>query len=172
MGGRDKAWLPTPEGGEALIERLVRLGHELGTSVVVAGGNAPPGVERVADDPPGIGPLGGLRALLAHAGSRSVIALACDLPYVDAALLARLVRSESRAAVVAPRDPGSGKWQPLFARYAPALVLPACDAVLARGERALQVVLREVAVEELVLSAAEHALLADWDEPGDMRRAR
>ena len=174
MGGRDKAWLPAPHGGEALIERLVRIIGELGLRAVVVGGSAPPAVERFADDPPGIGPLGGLRALLAHAGAQPVIALACDLPYVDAALLGKLVQAqaESAAPVLAPRDPGSGKWQPLFARYMPARVLPACDVVLARGERSLQAVLREVAVEELALSAGEHALLADWDEPGDLNRPR
>lgn len=169
MGGRDKAWLPAPGGREALIERLLRIGGELGLSSVVVGGHAPPGVPQISDEPAGIGPLGGLRALLVHAGTRPVIALACDLPYVDATLLAKLAHAESHAAVLAPRDPGSGKWQTLCARYVPALALPACDAVLARGERSLQALLRLLPVEELALSASEHALLADWDEPGDVR---
>src|SRR5262245_11496048 len=83
--GRDKAWLPAPGDGEALIERLLRVGRELALPVVVIGGNAPAGVPCLRDEPPGVGPIGGLCALCAHAGARPVIALACDLPYVDAA---------------------------------------------------------------------------------------
>ena len=166
--GRDKAWLPAPGADEALIERLLRLGRELALSVVVVGGNAPAGVLRLDDDPPGVGPIGGLCALLAHAGTRPVIALACDLPYVDAALLTKLVRASSAAAVLAPRDPESRKWQPLFARYDPVRALPAFRAALARDERSLQTVLRSLAVEELALTDAEHALLRDWDEPSDI----
>jgi molybdopterin-guanine dinucleotide biosynthesis protein A len=166
--GRDKAWLPAPGGNEALIERLLRLGRELALPVIVVGGQAPAGVLRLDDDPPGVGPIGGLRALLAHAASRPVLALACDLPHVDAALLAKLAHTGSEAAVLAPRDAQSGKWQPLFARYAPALALPAVHAALGRGEHALQSVLRALTVEELPLTAAEHAQLRDWDEPADI----
>jgi molybdopterin-guanine dinucleotide biosynthesis protein A len=168
--GRDKAWLPAPAGGEALIERLLRIAGELALPVVVIGGNAPPGIECLRDEPAGIGPIGGLCALLAHAGTRPAIALACDLPYLDTALLARLARAESPAAVLAPRDPGSGKWQPLFARYASARVLPELRRAIDDGVRSLQGVLARVAVEELALSAAEHALLRDWDEPADISR--
>jgi molybdenum cofactor guanylyltransferase len=157
MGGRDKAWLPAPGGGEALIERLLGLGTTLGLPVVVAGGNAPAGVQQLNDAPAGVGPIGGLCALLSHAGTRPVIALACDLPYVAAPLLAKLLDAESSAAVLAPRDPASGKWQPLFARYDPERALPAFRAALERGVRSLQTVLRELTVEELVLDASEHA---------------
>lgn len=170
MGGRDKAWLPAPGGAQALIERLLGLGTALGLPIVVAGGNAPAGVHRLSDEAAGVGPIGGLCALLAYAGTRPVIALACDLPYVQAPLLARLVDAESSAAVLAPRDPESGKWQPLFARYTPERALPAFRAALASGERSLQTVLRELPVEELELSADEHALLRDWDQPDDMLR--
>src|SRR5689334_11731255 len=166
--GRDKAWLPAPGATEALLERLLRLGAVLQLNAVVAGGRAPAGVVALADDPPGIGPLGGLCALLAHAERGPVIALACDMPYVDAPLLARLARAPSAAAVLAPRDPASGKWQPLFARYDAERALPVVRAAIARGEHSLQRVLATLAVEELTLTPAEHARLRDWDEPGDV----
>jgi molybdopterin-guanine dinucleotide biosynthesis protein A len=168
MGGRDKAWLPAPGGGGALIERLLGLGSTLGLPVVVVGGRAPRGVQRLNDERTGVGPIGGLCALLAHAGTRPVIALACDLPYVGATLLAQLVDTESTAAVLAPREPASGKWQPLFARYEPERALPVFRAALGRKVRSLQTVLRDLAVEELVLTADEHALLRDWDQPSDV----
>jgi molybdopterin-guanine dinucleotide biosynthesis protein A len=168
MGGRDKARLLAPGSEEPLIERLLRLGREAGLSCVVVGGRAPEGTTLVHDDPEGIGPIGGLCALLAHAGERPALALACDLPYVTAALIMRLARDPSSAPVLAARDPETGKWQPLFARYDAARVLPPLRAAIAEGVRSFQTFLRTVEVSELALSDGERALLRDWDEPGDL----
>jgi molybdopterin-guanine dinucleotide biosynthesis protein A len=168
MGGRDKARLPAPDSGEPLIERVLRLGQEVGLACVVVGGRPPDGALLVRDDPAGIGPIGGLCALLAHAGERPALALACDLPYVTAAVLARLARTPCSAAVLAPRDPETGKWQPLFARYDSARVLPLLRDAIGDGVRSFQTFLRSLEVNELTLSEAERASLCDWDEPADL----
>ena len=167
MGGRDKAQLIAPDTGETLIARLLRITVEAGLAAVVVGGSGSPG-PRIADEPAGIGPLGGLCALLAHAAPRPAIAIACDMPYVDAALLGRLAAHRSAAPVVAARDPDSRKWQPLFARYDSARVLPVLRAELARGVRSFQALLHALEVEELVLSPADHDKLRDWDAPSDL----
>jgi molybdopterin-guanine dinucleotide biosynthesis protein A len=164
MGGCDKAELRTREG-ESLLERLLRFGSAVQLPCVVVGGVARSDLLVLPDDPPGIGPIGGLRALLAHAGGVPALALACDLPYVSAALISRLAHAPCRAPVLAPRDPETGKWQPLFARYQSAEVLPSLDAAITRGVRSFQTWLRGEYVEELMLSPEERALLADWDEP-------
>jgi len=169
MGGRDKAALLAPGGAEALLPRLLRLCRELDLQAVVVGGAHAADVPLLPDEPAGIGPLGGLAALLAHAGERPALALACDLPYLGAELLARLAHAPSRAAVLAPRDRGSGKWQPLFARYDSPRVLPELRAAITAGTRSFQQLLGRLAVEDLVLSEAEHAQLRDWDSPDDMR---
>ena len=128
------------------------------------------GVRRLADAPSGIGPLGGLRALLSEARSEGAdaIALAVDMPYLDAGLLTRLVTEQPDAAALAPRD--AERWQPLFARYRPERVLPVLDALLARGEASMQPLFAELAEHacELALDAAERARLTDWDTPADM----
>ncbi len=169
MGGRDKSRLPAPDTGEALAARLVRLAAELGLHSVLIGGAPLPPSPHLLDDPPGIGPIGGLCALLTAAGEQPAIALACDLPHVSAALLERLVREQPSACVLAPRDPLSGKWQPLFARYEPAVVLPVFRAAIERGVRSMQTVLRELPVHELLLSDTERKLLHDWDWPSDLK---
>src|SRR5262249_43557820 len=97
MGGRDKALLSAPDTGETLLARARRLGEELGFECVVVGGPARGELRVLADDPPGIGPLGGLGALLAYAGDRPAIALACDMPFVTEDMLARLASSEPHA---------------------------------------------------------------------------
>src|SRR5690349_14825550 len=102
MGGLDKAWLRLPSG-EALIERWLRVCAAVQLEAVMVGGNAPSGVVSIVDDPPGIGPLGGLHGLLDHAGGRPVIAVACDMPYVTEALLHKLATHPSLAPAPAPR---------------------------------------------------------------------
>jgi len=168
MGGRDKAALLAPGGGETLLARLIRLGRGVGLEVVVVGGRAAPGVPWVGDEPGGVGPIGGLCALLAHAGPRPAVALACDLPYATAELIERLARTPSQAPVLAPRDLETGKWQPLFARYDSPRVLPPLRAAITAGTRSFQTFLRGVEVQELLLDGVERALLRDWDAPADL----
>jgi molybdopterin-guanine dinucleotide biosynthesis protein A len=138
------------------------------------------------DAPAGIGPIGGLCALLEHANARvrsgraqgeaqaqgsaasSVLAVACDLPRVTAQLVERLAREAPSALVLAPRDPVTGKWQPLFARYASHAVLPAVRSAIEAGTRSMQTVLRSLEVTELPLTDAERAALHDWDTPEDL----
>jgi len=168
MGGRDKSRLPAPDTGEALAARIVRLASGLGFDCTLVGGEPLPGVPRLIDDPPGIGPIGGLTALLAQAGARNALAVACDLPHVTQALLARLATESPGALVLCPRDPATGKWQPLFARYDAPRVLPAFHAAIENGTRSMQTVFRTLDVSELALSDAERAALTDWDAPSDI----
>lgn len=133
---------------------------------------AAPGVERLDDEPGGIGPIGGLRALLRAAARREApaVALAGDMPFVTRALVERLFVEAPQAAALAPRE--GSRWQPLFARYAPADVLPALDAVLSRGDTALQGVLAALGdrAAVLALNDSERAALIDWDRPNDVNR--
>ena len=167
MGGRDKALLRT-HGGETILARLVRVAAEAELAVAVAGGPQRAGLRVVADDPPEIGPLGGLRALLRDAGARPLLLVGCDMPFVTADLLARLARAPCEAAVLAPRDAETGKWQPLFARYEPLRALPSLDAALQAGARSFQAWFASLDVQEFALAPDEHALLRDWDEPGSI----
>ena len=57
-----------------------------GVELVLVGAAEPYGalgLRAIADEPAGIGPLGGLGGLLSHAGSGQVLALACDLPRLE-----------------------------------------------------------------------------------------
>ena len=175
MGGVQKALLRTPDGAESLLERLLRIAREAGVSDVVLIGRAElgevaRGIPQLPDATPGIGPLGGLAALLDHAGDCPAIALACDMPYLSSELLARLARAPAGdAQVLAARDPASGKWQPLFARYEGCGMSPQLKAVLAAGASSFQALFQSLRATELALSPDEHAQLRDWDTPEDMR---
>lgn len=129
-------------------------------------------VERLADEPRGLGPIGGLRALLEEARRVGVpaVALAGDMPFLTRPLVERLFVEKPGAPLLAPRQ--ESLWQPLFARYSPELALPAVDALLARGETSLQGIFGELGAQaaELELSDVERAALIDWDRPNDMNR--
>lgn len=175
MGGRPKGLLVTPERGEPIVERLVRVTREaLGDDVDLrlvgrSEDYAQLGIAALPDTVRDVGPLGGLLALLEEGrqvGAHDVIALACDLPRVSPALVRRLARHSPGAAAVAPRS--SGFWQPLFARYACVRALPAARAQLQSNRRSLQRLLETLAVAEMPTNAAEAELLVDWDRPEDV----
>ncbi len=174
MGGTPKGLLLAPGSSETLLDRLARVGTEAGLRPILVGSIAidpDSALPRIADLEPSVGPLSGLAALLEHAVTEPCIAVACDMPFISAALLTRLQLEAPAAAVLAPRDAASGKWEPFCARYLPGLVRPALTRALASGARSFQSVFRELSVVELALSAAERRELRDWDTPEDITSA-
>ncbi len=172
MGGLPKGLLVTASG-ETILSRWARMFESLDVPTVLVGRAdaypRTPELPRVADDPSAEGPLAGLLALFEHAKEGNVIAVACDMPNVSAALLERLVRAVD-AAVVAPRR--HGLWEPFFARYDVGAVAPVARRLALGRETALQVLLAACDPTELVLAANEANELDDWDTPRDMERRR
>lgn len=173
MGGTPKGLLAVDDTGETIVARLLGLARELGLEPLFVGQAEPyaqrwPDVRCIADDPAGVGPLGGLSGLLTAAGDEPVIVLACDMPFVSPALLARLQTSAPEASVLASKT--DGRWDPLCARYDPKQVRPVLDRALASGVRSFQRLFTDLTVTELVLDASERAELADWDTPEDVGR--
>jgi len=175
FGGIAKGWLQTPEG-TSIVERTIALSRQaLPDAPLVLVGDASAyeklGLEAIADAPPGIGPLGGLSALLTESerrGSRTALALACDMPFLSAELIRRLCEHAPEAPVLAPRPPGQ-PWYALTARYAVG-VLPVFRAMIAEGEHKLQRLFERVpGAAVLPLSEAELGALVDWDTPADVR---
>lgn len=119
--GRPKAWLSL--GDELLLQRVVRIVSEiLGTVVVVAaeGQDVPPlpgNVEVVRDAVPNRGPLEGLLAGLAVFDGRvdAVYLSACDMPFLKAAFVRRVVESLDGVSAAVPRV--GGRRHPLAAAY-------------------------------------------------------
>jgi molybdopterin-guanine dinucleotide biosynthesis protein A len=172
MGGVAKGLLPAPESDEPLVARLARIAREaLPRAEVVLVGRAEAyaslALPALADDPPGVGPIGGLAALCEEGlcrGAPFVLAVACDLPFVSAELLTRLAALSPGTACVAPRQ--AERWQPLCAVYEPRATLAVVRGAIANGESALQRVVEALAPVRLELSS--EAELEDWDEPGDV----
>lgn len=169
MGGAAKGLLAGP-AGRPIVERTRDMLRGVGLEVVLVGRDSrydSLGLPAVEDEPSGIGPLGGLIGLLRHAGDRVAVAIACDMPFLDASLVRRLLVS-SRAAALAPRS--GTRWEPLFARYSPESVLPVARARASLDQRSLQGLLDAVDARELPLTEAEWLQLRDWDTPSDCVR--
>lgn len=171
MGGYPKALLRLPDG-ETLIARTVRVVREAGLSPALVGlvgapqSSLPGDVPVLADAAIDAGPLGGLVAAL-ESTAGLVVVVACDLPRLDAASLRLLRDARSAAPIVAARR--ADRWEPLFARYEAARVLPLARERLARGALALQGLLDAAGASILELGVS--AALDDVDTTLEAARA-
>ena len=118
-------------------------------------------------------PLVGVAAALAACEASAVLVAACDLPSVDPRVLLALLAlapAEGGADIVAPLGPRGP--EPLLAIYRPRL-LPELERRIARGELALQALLRDantLFVPEADLRALdpELASLRNLNRPEDV----
>lgn len=139
--GQDKALIDA--GGETLIERVVRLLAGVVDRIVLVT-NEP---ERYAfldlpvagDVYPGIGAVGGLHAGLAAIDTPYGLAVGCDMPFLNPALLRYMISLRSGCDVVMPRvGPYREPLHALYARSCAAHFAQAIEAGQRRVMRALE----------------------------------
>ncbi|WP_418958109.1 NTP transferase domain-containing protein [Streptomyces tritici] len=130
LGGADKPALSV--GGRALLDRVLAGCRTAGRTVVV--GEPRPTVRPVdwaREEPPGGGPLAALDAGLRRSGADLVLVLSADLPFLDEAMVRRLVDAlagDPGADAVLAVD-ADGRDQPLVAAYRSAPVRQLLDSV-------------------------------------------
>jgi molybdenum cofactor guanylyltransferase len=122
-------------------------------------------VHNLTDTPAEIGPLGGLRALLLT-GAEEAVLLGCDMPFVSARLLTRLLSSTCDTAISAQFE--AKYFEPLFSRFNVAQALPVVDELIAQKRYSLQGLLLSLDARGLYVSPEEAAQLRDWDTPEDV----
>jgi molybdopterin-guanine dinucleotide biosynthesis protein A len=168
MGGQAKGLMRASDG-RTIVDRWLAILAAAGVLDVVLVGSHPAyaglGLAAIHDEPPGIGPLGGLASLLRRAGDGRAIAVACDMPFVSSALVERLLVAPA-APVVAPRR--DGRWEPLCARYDAARVLPFAIRRAGSRDHSLQRLLDDSGASELPIAPHEANELRDWDAPEDL----
>ncbi|MFF1819144.1 molybdenum cofactor guanylyltransferase [Kribbella sp. NPDC058245] len=92
LGGVDKALVVLD--GVTFLDRVLRaVGHATHTVVVGPVRETYREVQWTQEDPPGSGPVAGLAAGLASGSAPNVVVLSCDLPWVTAQDITRLVDS-------------------------------------------------------------------------------
>ena len=117
----------------------------------------------------GRGPLGGLHAALGEATGTAIIVIACDMPYISAALLGHLLALTREADAVVPRT--ARGYHPLCAAYTRACLAPA-TARLATGRLKMNelfedVRVRAVTAEEIDAFGNHDRLLANVNTPAE-----
>ena len=157
--GRDKRFLPL--AGENLLARTLRRGRDAGfAAIVLAAEEARSdltvlaeefGAVLVTDETPAQGPAAALAAGLSAAKTEWSLVLSGDMPFYDFALVRELLpEAAGETQVVLPTL--LGYWQPLAALYrrdAGAVFA----AAIACGDRKLGIILRDLSVRELPLTA-------------------
>jgi molybdopterin-guanine dinucleotide biosynthesis protein A len=135
--GTPKAWLPF--GNEYLLQRIVRTVAEAASPVVLAsrrGMELPPlpyALETVFDDPALAGPLAGIAAgMIALQGKcDAVLVVACDHPFVKAAVFHRMIELLGDHNAVIPQP--TGRLCPTLAVYRMS-TLNMLEEMLSKGE--------------------------------------
>lgn len=115
--GRDKALIEI--GGRTLLQRALDTLAPHVDELLVIGDPEKYGhvaARVIADDIPGVGPLGGITTAMRHAQHARLLVLACDMPHVTSRLVERLKEglTEGRSAFVPACD---GQVEPLAAAY-------------------------------------------------------
>jgi molybdopterin-guanine dinucleotide biosynthesis protein A len=149
--GRAKATLAID--GIAMARRVGAAAAAAGADRVVAVGLAVDGLDHLADEHPGAGPLGAVVTALRWAGPDPVVVLACDLLQPSPAAVAQAIAvlvDDPAAAVAVPVVDGRAQW--LHAAWRPQAALGALETAFAAGERSIH-----GAVSSLVVARYEEA---------------
>ena len=178
--GTDKAGLVL--GGLTQAKRVAAAMAPLVSRVRVVGSrSAGEDVPNVPDIEPGWGPLGGIHSALAAANCEWALVVACDLPFVTTALLARLCRlaDESLAtsydAIVPVQS--DGRRQGLCALYRRKPCQAVAEDLILRGEHSPRALFETVSTSYLQfaeisdLEGSEYFFL-NVNTPENYERAR
>jgi molybdopterin-guanine dinucleotide biosynthesis protein A len=174
LGGRDKSRLVI--GGRTILARQLDVLHRLVPRVVIVANEPEPfadaGVPVLTDEVPGCGSLGGIYTAVAGADA-PVLVLACDMPFVTAPFLARIIEAGRDADVAIPH--GHDGYQPLCASYAPSCAGPLRKRI---EQRVLKVVdlladvrVRELGPDEIAPFDPHGVLLLNVNTADDLARA-
>jgi molybdopterin-guanine dinucleotide biosynthesis protein A len=174
LGGLDKSRLLI--GGRSILQRHIELLQGLVDRVVVVadepGRFADVGVPVLADTRPGCGSLGGIYTAVAGAES-PVLVLACDMPFVTAPFLARVLEVGWEADIAIPR--ASDGYHPLCACYGPACAAPIRRRMDAGTLKVMDLLsdvrVRELGPDELAPFDPDGLLLLNINTPDDLARA-
>jgi len=123
---------------------------------------------QIVDEVAGIGPIAGIAAAQAACPEAAWLIVACDLPFLDDAAIARLIAARGAHAVVAYRSAHDGLPEPLCAVYEPSTRAAILDAI-ARDRRCPRKFIIESGVP--LLDQADPAALDNVNTPQEFATA-
>jgi molybdopterin-guanine dinucleotide biosynthesis protein A len=185
LAGGDATRLPgklsLPVDGEPMLARVLRVMSATGAPCLVAAGARSPEalgtnfeIPVVYDDRPGEGPLAALASAARAVHTPFFLAVAGDMPGVDAAFVARIVAAAGAARwpdAIVPRH-ADGTIEPLAALYKREPWVVAARAALARGRRNVSAALDGLRVVYYDTVPEDEPALANVNTPSDYERLR
>ena len=175
--GREKAHIRAYGNAEPdMLARTRGLLHDVLEHVWVScrPGNLKEGCACVMDIHPGLGPFSGVHAALTRArelGLEAVLALSCDLPFMDIPTLQRLLRARDARAqgalMTTFRQKETGFIESLTAIYE-VEALPCFEAALTAGERKLSRIIPAERRTDIVYANTEALPFFNLNYPADL----
>lgn len=175
LGGRDKCLLPL--GSARIIDHQLAVLSLMTDHLLIVANQMDRfrefGLPVVPDLVPGAGALGGIYTAIMSAKTQQTLAVAGDMPFLTAALLARIVDVGRDVEVAIPRN--AAGHQPLCASYA-----KACAERLRRRIDTCQLkaidilpdfIVREIGPEEIATLDPDDLTLFNVNTPDDYARA-
>ena len=133
--GRDKGLVPL--AGRPMIEHIIEKVKGIGDEIIITTNDQEAyqylGYRIASDDDPGAGALTGLHTALSAAESDTVFVTACDMPFLNKALIEHLISLASKADAVVPIV--QDRFQPLHAVYGRENCLKAIQSAIAKDEK-------------------------------------
>jgi molybdopterin-guanine dinucleotide biosynthesis protein A len=175
LGGRDKCRLVID--GRTILDRQLHVLHSVADRVVIVANDVARflglGVAVFDDLVSGAGALGGIYTALAIA-NEPVLVVACDMPYLTAPFLTRVMEAAQDADVAVPR--AADGYHPLCACYTQACAGPIRQRLDAGMLRVLDlfgdVHVRTIDPVEIAAFDPDGLLLLNVNTPGDLARAQ
>lgn len=175
--GRDKTRLRLPGDGRDMLARTADLLAACTGEVLVScrADAVPPDLpyRAVPDCEEGLGPFGGVWSLL-RAVREPVLVLSCDLPFMDAATLRRLIKARDArpadALMTTYQQAETGYIEALTAIYEPGC-LPFFEAARVPGIRQINLVIPEARQARIVYTRSEARPFFNINFPADLERA-
>jgi len=131
------------------------------------------GLRVVSDLLPGAGPLGGLYTAIRAASPARALVVACDMPFLTAPFLRRLVAAAAGVDAVVPRT--ADGYHPLCAVYAPSAAEPIRRRIESGRLKVIDALadlrVREIGPEEIAPYDPDGILFFNVNTPDDYQRA-
>ncbi|MDH2917107.1 MAG: molybdenum cofactor guanylyltransferase [Gallionella sp.] len=169
--GQDKATLLL--GEHSLLQHVITLVQPMFSDIIISvrQPRADVTLPQVCDDPNHRGPLAGLAAGLQNAKTPWVFAVACDMPFIDHAVIERLAQFREGFQAVVPMVQGYP--QPLLAFYSAACLAEVIECLHGGGKHSLRELLdrlqvRYVSEDELRMADSALRSFVDLDTPEDV----
>jgi molybdopterin-guanine dinucleotide biosynthesis protein A len=168
LGGVNKGTLTV--GTTAIVDRQLDALRALAAEVFVVGRDDPAwsrrGLRVVGDEIPDAGPLGGIYTAIRHSPCDRTLVIACDMPFLSAAFLQRLVDVVDADLVIARSERG---YEPLCAIYSRSCEADIHDR-LVRGE--YEAWRRPQGIRVAEVSVGNDLSVVNVNTPHDYERAK